>query len=72
VLISGDLGFSNLLEFPLGSHPGIVLARLPNELSISRGNQILIAGILEALPDLRGSLLIVEPGQIRIRTVPKG
>ena len=31
-LLTGDLGFANLLTFPLGSHYGIIVARFPNEL----------------------------------------
>jgi predicted nuclease of predicted toxin-antitoxin system len=29
VLVSGDLGFSNILRYPPGSHAGIVIARFP-------------------------------------------
>lgn len=32
VLVSADLGFANILVFPPGTHPGIVVARLPNEM----------------------------------------
>ncbi len=35
VLFSGDLGFSNIIRFPLGSHSGIVILRFPNELSVA-------------------------------------
>lgn len=28
-LITGDLGFGNILRFPLGSHFGIIIARFP-------------------------------------------
>ncbi len=31
VLITGDKGFSNTLDFPLGSHAGIVVLRVPSE-----------------------------------------
>jgi predicted nuclease of predicted toxin-antitoxin system len=31
-LVTSDLGFANLLTIPLGSHSGILVARLPNEL----------------------------------------
>ena len=32
-LLSADMGFGNILRYPLGSHSGIVVARFPNELS---------------------------------------
>ncbi len=34
VLVSRDLGFANILQYPLGSHQGIVVARFPSELRI--------------------------------------
>ena len=33
VLLTGDLGFGNLLHFPLGTHSGIFIAHFPNEIS---------------------------------------
>ena len=67
-LLTGDVGFSNILDFPLGTHSGIVVVRFPNELPASKVNQ----GVLEALSsvpdeDVRGNLLIIEPGRIRLR-----
>jgi len=67
-LLTGDLDFANLLRFPLGSHPGIVVVRLPNQWPAARRTQI-IADAVRDLPDdvVRGSLVIVEPGRIRLR-----
>ena len=67
-LVSADIGFANLLAFPLGSHHGIVVARFPNEV----GNPVLNRSIVDALLELRaddltGSLVIIEPTRIRIR-----
>ena len=68
VLVTGDLGFANVLRFPLGSHHGIVVTRFPNELSTATMN----ADIVRALGDLsdeefRGNLVILEPGRVRLR-----
>jgi predicted nuclease of predicted toxin-antitoxin system len=68
VLLSGDLDFGNILRFPLGSHPGIVVARFPNEVPTTKVN----AAILQAVQslsgeDIVGNLIIVEPGRIRLR-----
>lgn len=68
VLVSGDLGFANVLRFPLGSHHGIVVTRFPNELPTPTMN----ADIVRALEDLsdeelRGNLVILEPGTVRLR-----
>ncbi|MFQ5792001.1 MAG: DUF5615 family PIN-like protein [Acidobacteriota bacterium] len=67
-LLSADLGFANLQRFPLGTHPGIVIARFPNEMS----TRFLNDAILRALQDLtdediRGNLVVMQPGRIRLR-----
>ena len=67
-LVTADLGFSNILGFPLGSHAGIVVARFPNEVS----TDVLNGEIVDAVTglsedDLRGNLFIVEPGRVRAR-----
>ena len=58
----------NFLRFPRGSHHGIVVTRFPNELPTTTMN----ADIVRALGDLsdeelRGNLVILEPGRIRLR-----
>lgn len=68
ILVSGDKGFSNTLEFPVGTHAGLVVLRVPSELSPSHRNEEL----LRALADLQGTslqgcLVIVEVGRTRIR-----
>jgi predicted nuclease of predicted toxin-antitoxin system len=67
IILTGDLGFSNTLRFPLGSHKGIVIARFPNEMSTERLNQILMDAITDICEDLPGNLAIIEPDKIRIR-----
>jgi len=68
VVITADLDFANLLAVPLGSHHGILVARLPNEVPVARLNAVILDAI-KALSDdeVRGSLVIVEPGRIRLR-----
>ena len=68
VILTGDLGFGNLLHFPIGSHFGIVIAHFPNEVSTSDLNKQIIKAfdtLTEA--DFKGNLIILEPGKIRIR-----
>jgi predicted nuclease of predicted toxin-antitoxin system len=68
VLLTADLGFANLLALPLGSHPGILVARLRNEVQITTLNAVVLDAIRAFSDDeLRGSLVIVEPGRIRLR-----
>ena len=67
-LVTGDVGFGNIFLFPLGSHRGIFVARFPNELSVAALNAAIVSavtGLLDA--EINGSLIIVEPGRIRLR-----
>lgn len=67
-ILSGDLGFGNIVRFPLGTHGGIVVARFPNDMPVSSLNEAILAG-LRALTDdeIAGSLVIIEPGRVRLR-----
>jgi predicted nuclease of predicted toxin-antitoxin system len=67
-LVTADLDFSNLLQFPLGSHSGIVVARFPSEMPVEPLNEAIVAALDDLEPsDLAGSLVIIEPGRVRIR-----
>jgi len=67
-LISGDVGFSHITAFPLGTHHGIVVARLPNEMPAEQRNQEIIQALasLKNTP-LGGVLVIITPGRVRVR-----
>ncbi|WP_322800769.1 DUF5615 family PIN-like protein [Thermoflexus sp.] len=68
VLITADKGFANILRFPLGTHAGILVLRMPNELSVPELNRRLLQALMRMEgEDLRGLLIIVEPHRIRIR-----
>jgi predicted nuclease of predicted toxin-antitoxin system len=68
VLLTADLGFANILVFPLGTHPGIAVARFPNETPVSTLNQTLATALLLLSEgDIRGNLVIIEPDKIRLR-----
>lgn len=68
-LITADMGFANVLQFPPATHTGIVVTRFPNTLPTSQVNQQLLRG-LAALKgqSLAGMLVIVEPGRVRVRS----
>jgi predicted nuclease of predicted toxin-antitoxin system len=68
VLVSADLGFANILSYPTGSHPGIVIARFPSETPVSTLNDAIVAAIAGlSQEEIRGALVVVEPGRIRLR-----
>ncbi|MBI5740113.1 MAG: DUF5615 family PIN-like protein [Nitrospirae bacterium] len=68
VILTGDLGFGNLLRYPVGSHSGIVIVHFPNDVSTSElNNQIIMAFETLTETDFNGNLIILEPGKLRIR-----
>jgi predicted nuclease of predicted toxin-antitoxin system len=67
VLVTGDADFGNLLKFPLGTHFGVVVVQFP---SVMRTRELAghIARTLSALDiTFKGSLIILEPGRLRVR-----
>jgi predicted nuclease of predicted toxin-antitoxin system len=68
VLLTADLGFSNIRKFPLGRHFGIVVARYPNEMPPRDINRAIVTSLKDlGESDFKGNLIILEPGRIRIR-----
>ena len=68
VLITGDKEFGNIVLHPLGTHHGIIVTRVPNEMPTAAVNALLqqaLAGLAE--DDFTGNVIVVEPRKIRIR-----
>ena len=67
-VLTADVGFGNILRFPLGRHAGIVVARFPVQVSIRDMNAALLAAF-ESLSeeDFAGNVIVITPNQIRIR-----
>jgi predicted nuclease of predicted toxin-antitoxin system len=68
VVLSADLGFGNIQRFPIGSHPGMAIVRLPNEMPSGQINEA-VAAALQAITieEIRGGVLVIEAGRIRLR-----
>lgn len=67
-LISADKGFTNLLTFPLGTHAGLIVVRIPDDVPPKRLNEELLQALTTLAPQpLTGSLIIVEVGRMRVR-----
>lgn len=68
VIITGDRGFGNILRFPLGEHFGIIVVHFPNEMTTSEINYQFLKRIKRLTEnDIKGNLIIIEPGKIRIK-----
>ena len=67
-LLTADVGFGNVLRFPLGTHAGIVVARFPNEVPTATLNQAILQAV-QGLSDedTTGNLVMIEPGRLRLR-----
>lgn len=68
VLFTADLGFANILTFPLGTHKGICVLRFPNEMSNDKIDTIVL-DLLKRLSqqDIEENLIIFTPRNFRIR-----
>jgi predicted nuclease of predicted toxin-antitoxin system len=70
-ILSGDVGFASIVRFPLGTHPGIIVARFPNDMPVRSFNEATIGGLRGLTEDeIAGSLVIIEPGRVRLRRQP--
>jgi predicted nuclease of predicted toxin-antitoxin system len=68
ILLTADLDFSNTLRFPLGQHHGIFVARFPNDISSETLNRAILNAAQDlAAEDVRGAIVIIEPGRLRLR-----
>jgi len=66
IVVSGDLDFSNALRFPPGTHPGIVVARLPDAIPPADMAARIVAAIAAVGADLAGAITIVEATRVRV------
>jgi predicted nuclease of predicted toxin-antitoxin system len=68
IIVSADLDFADVREYPPGSHAGIIVLRIPDHFRTAQINRTLEA----AIPRLEeagvdGALVILETDTIRIR-----
>lgn len=68
-LLSGDVGFADIRNYPPGKYSGIVVLRLPAKATSSTILMLLKSLLTQAeiVNKLNGKLAIVESGRVRIR-----
>jgi predicted nuclease of predicted toxin-antitoxin system len=67
IVVTRDLGFGNV-DYPLATHAGIVVLRVPSTYTAAQKRDTLQAFIAQVEPDiLQMAPAIVEPGRYRIR-----
>jgi len=68
ILVTRDVEFANFLRYPMGSHVGVVVLRLPFDFTSERINSVLKDFIRSVkVEDLLNNVTIVELGRYRIR-----
>lgn len=68
ILLSADLGFSNISNHPLGTHFGIIVLRFPDYFRRPDIVELIDQFLQTVNPNtLKGALTIVTPGSVRIR-----
>lgn len=67
-LITCDKGFANLRRFPLGTHAGIIVIRVPDEVPPAELNAELLNALASlGVGALAGCLVVIEVGRARVR-----
>lgn len=69
LLVTGDKGFANILKFPPGTHPGILLLR-PDQDTVAQQVALVQAVLREVgVGPLEGAVTVATPRSIRLRTI---
>lgn len=68
VLVTKDLDFGNLMMYPVGSHYGVLILRLPHYFTKEQSAKI-VDDFLDKNPSdvLVGAITIIETGRFRMR-----
>jgi predicted nuclease of predicted toxin-antitoxin system len=67
-ILTLDKGIGNIQRYPK-PHAGIVAARLPERLSLTRKVEIIVTGLGGlSLQTLSNSVVIIEPSRVRVRS----
>ena len=67
LLITCDLGFSNILNFPPSQSVGLIVVRIADSEPIDHFNHDVVRAVTEVADNLRQHLAIVEIGKVRLR-----
>jgi predicted nuclease of predicted toxin-antitoxin system len=67
LIITCDMGFSNILNFPPSENQGIVVVRIPDSEPIDLFNREVLRAVQEVGENLARHLSIVEIGKVRLR-----
>ena len=67
-VLTCDKGLANQRRFPLGSHRGILVSRLPDKLLIEEKKELILKAIASLPPEqIDGSLIVIGKTTLRVR-----
>ena len=73
IVVSADTDFATILALRLARQPSFVLFRRGTERRPEQQAALLLANLAAIEDDLeRGAIVVIEPGRLRIRTLPVG
>lgn len=67
LLVTCDMGFSNILKFPPSKNQGILVVRIPDSEPLDLFNREVLRAVQEVGENLLHHLAIVEIGKVRLR-----
>lgn len=67
LLVTCDMGFSNILSFPPSENHGILVVRIPDTESIEHFNREVLRAVQEVGEKLLHHLAIIELSKVRLR-----
>jgi len=71
VLVTGDLDFVRLVRLHSSKPKGLVIVRLPNQMSPANMNKRLAEALSKIHQKIYNHIVVVETNRIRIRPLPK-
>lgn len=68
MIVTRDVGFGNLLDYPINTHHGIIVLRLPDTYTAKEINEVLEEFISDvSIVEIEKALVVIDPSRYRIR-----
>lgn len=68
MIVTRDVGFGNLLDYPINTHHGIIVLRLPDTYAAKEINEVLEEFISDvSIVEIEKALVVIDPSRYRIR-----
>jgi predicted nuclease of predicted toxin-antitoxin system len=69
IIVTRDLDFGSLLDYPINTHQGIIVLRLPDTYTVKDINGVLEDFMSDvSIDEIEKALVVIDPSRYRIRT----